>query len=109
MLEVTHAKVKQAAIPSRILAGVLAALLLVLGFLAADNDFHQSLHHSGKAASGTCVLCLFAKSQVHSPGLAPVAGRFVQCPFGALPRVESVVFLEFTYLASPGRAPPGLV
>jgi hypothetical protein len=107
MVEVTHSKVKRAAVPSRILAGALAALLLVLGFLAADNDFHQSLH-SGKAASGTCVLCLFAKSQVHSSDLAPEAGRFVQCPFGALPRVESVVFLEFTYLASPGRAPPVL-
>ena|SRR5208282_2558348 len=90
-------------------AGVLAGALLLLGLLAVNNGFHQALHHSGKAAPDNCVLCLFAKGQVDLPQSVPVVPASFQSSFDLPPRMESIASVDFTYLASPSRAPPVFV
>lgn len=93
---------------ARGLAGVLAGGVLLLGLLAANSGFHQTLHHSGKAAADSCVLCLFAKGQVGLPQSAPVITTSVRSSFDLPPRMESIAMVDFTYLTSPSRAPPAL-
>jgi len=91
---------------TRGLAGVLAVALLLLGLLAVNGEFHEALHQTGKAASDNCVLCLFAKGQVDLPQSVPVVSAPVQ-PSSDLPTLrESIALVDFTYLASPSRAPP---
>lgn len=93
-------------VASRVLAGALAAALLVLELLASDQGFHQAFHHNGKPASNNCVLCLFAEGQVELPQSSPVTTTFVRAYFDPAPKTESITLVGFTYLASPSRAPP---
>jgi hypothetical protein len=93
---------------ARVLAGALAGALLLFELVAANGELHQALHHGGKAASDSCVLCLFAKGHVDSPEAAPVVTVSIRSSFDAAPRMESIAMVDFTYLASPSRAPPAL-
>ena len=90
------------------LAGVMALALLLFELLSTNRRFHQVLHPGGKAASNSCVVCLFAKGQVDSPQLAPVATAAVWSLFNPAPRMESAALVDFAYLVSPSRAPPAL-
>ena len=91
---------------ARSLVGVLAAAILLCELLAANSGFHQALHRSGKAASDSCVLCLFAKGQVDLPQSVLTVPESVRSSFDLTPRMESVALPDFTYLVSPSRAPP---
>jgi hypothetical protein len=93
---------------ARVMAGALAAALLLFELLAANGAFHEALHQSGKAASDCCVLCLLAQGHVDSPDSVPVVTASVQPSFDLPPRMESIALLDFTFLASPSRAPPAL-
>lgn len=104
-LNLTHFNVNRF-VCARVLASALAAALLLLELLAGNNEFHNALHHNGNAASNNCVLCLFAKGHVDSPEPTPVLTPLVQPSFEPTPRQESIAFVDFTYLASPSRAPP---
>jgi len=104
----SHFKANWFVAAARGLAGVLAGALLLLGLLAVNNGFHQALHHSGKAAPDNCVLCLFAKGQVDLPQSVAIVPASVQSSFDLPPRMESIASVDFTYLASPSRAPPFL-
>ena len=95
-------------IAARALACVLAGALLVFELLAADSGFHQALHHSGKAASNSCALCVFAKGHVDVPQSVPVVTASVRSAFDPAPLLESIGLVDFTYLARPSRAPPAL-
>ena len=79
---------------------------MLFELLAANNVFHQALHHGGKAAANTCVLCLFAKGQVDSSEPGPVSVQPFLIPLNPEPPMESIVVADFTYLSSPSRAPP---
>lgn len=92
-------------ITARLLGGVLAGGLLVLELLAADGAFHKALHQGGKS---NCIICLFVKGQVHSPQSAPILPGCVWRSSDLSPRVEPIVLVSFTYLASFSRAPPAL-
>lgn len=89
----------------RALSALLAAGLLLCELLAADGPFHQALH-TGKAASNSCLLCLFAKGQVDSPVQNAIITAPVPTAFDSSPRLETVVLADFRYLVSPSRAPP---
>ena len=91
---------------ARLLACVLAGALLLFEVLAANGEFHESFHKDGKAASNTCVLCLFAKGQVDSCDSAPLSTAPVRFLFIQAPLPESAPFVDFKYLSSPSRAPP---
>lgn len=106
---VTRFKVRRLVGASRcVLAGALALTLFLFSLLATNGEFHSSLHHSGSAASGSCLLCLFVKGHVSFPETAAVTTTVFRKPFVSAPSVESVVLEGFTYLASPSRAPPVL-
>ena len=92
---------------ARLLAGVLAGVLLVFELLAADGEFHQTFHH-GNAATNSCVLCLFAKGQVDSPQPAPALTACVWSVFHSTPRIEFIAPSDFSYLISASRAPPAV-
>jgi hypothetical protein len=89
-------------------AGLLAAALLLFSLLATDEEFHQALHGSGKGASNGCLLCVFAKGHADLPQSAPVFTAAVLSAFNAALLMESIALVDFTYLASPSRAPPAL-
>jgi Protein of unknown function (DUF2946) len=91
---------------ARGLAGAFAVGLLLLELVAANGEFHQALHQSGQAAPDRCVLCLFVKGHVGLAQAAPVVTVSVQTAFEPPPRLESIPVVDFTYLASPSRAPP---
>jgi hypothetical protein len=93
-------------VAARHLACVLIGALLLLEALAASGQFHQSLHHEGKAASNTCILCLFAKGQVDTADTAPVFTAPFRLSPKRAPLVDPVPFVDFRYLSSPSRAPP---
>jgi len=102
---VSRLKVKQSFGVLRALGGLLAIALLVCELLAGNSPFHQALH-SGKAASNSCLLCLFAKGQIDSPRSVPLVTAPVRSSFDSSPRMETVAVVDFRYLASPSRAPP---
>jgi len=91
---------------ARVLACVLAGALLIFELLAANSEFHQALHHGGKAASNTCVVCLFAKGHADSPGLTPVFTRPVAILLSPALRSELEFLPWFDFVVSDGRAPP---
>ena len=91
---------------ARVLACVLAGALLLFEVLAANGQFHQSLHHEGKAASNTCILCLFAKGQVDSSDVAPIFSAPFRVTLKRAPLTESAPFVDFKYRSSASRAPP---
>jgi hypothetical protein len=80
--------------------------LLLLQLLTASGDFHQTQHRDGKATSPTCVLCLLANGHVDLPEVAPSITPAVRPLLDSAPRYESVAMADFSYLASPSRAPP---
>ena len=90
------------------MSGLLAGAVLLFTLLSANGGFHDALHHTGKAAANSCVLCLFAKGQVDQPQTAPVLAGFVPAGFILTLRAESTVLVDFSYLSSPSRAPPAL-
>jgi hypothetical protein len=106
---VSRFKVNGFATATRGLAGLLAGALLFVEILGANGGFHQSLHANGKAAPSSCLLCLFAKAQVDLPQSAPVITAVIQSSFETAPLGESIVLVDFTYLAAPCRAPPAFV
>jgi hypothetical protein len=85
---------------------MLAGVLLILELLAANGGLHQALHHSGKAPSDSCALCLIAKGQVDSPQPTPISTEPVQFSFHPTPQIESITLVDFSYFTPPGRAPP---
>lgn len=107
-ISVTGFKAKWFVGSARVLAGVLAATMLVLELLAADGSFHQSLHQNGEAAAHSCVLCLFAQGQVDASEPLPVITPIIRPWCEPAPRVDSTVLVDFTYLSAPSRAPPAL-
>jgi hypothetical protein len=97
---------RQLSAASQILAGMLAVALLVLELLAADGDFHCSLHKNRQTTSAGCVLCMFVQGQVDLAQPAPVIPAAIRSVFEIAPRFESITGAHFTYLAAPSRAPP---
>lgn len=87
-------------------ARLLACALLVFELLAANSELHQALHQGGKVASNTCVVCLFAKGQVDSPGSPAVFTQPVTILIRPALPMESFVIKDFTCLSYPSRAPP---
>ena len=80
----------------------------MLGLLAADGGFHQALHQSGKATPDNCVLCLFVKGHIDLSQSVAVLAAPVRVSFEPPPVMESIALVDFSYLASPSRAPPAL-
>jgi hypothetical protein len=107
LLTVPRVKVNRF-VAARILGVVLAGALLVFELLASSSGFHQALHHSGKAASSSCVLCVFAKGQLDLPQSVPVVTASIQSSLALAPRMDSIAFRDFPYLTCPSRAPPAL-
>ena len=90
------------------LAGLLAALLLAFGLLAANGPLHRSLHHDGAVGASFCAVCLFANGHVELADVAPVLSAsvlFVLC--GSLAASAGVPW-SVDSLLPPGRAPPRL-
>jgi hypothetical protein len=105
---VSRFKINRCFAACRALGGLLAVALLFCELLAANGRFHQAMH-GGKASSNSCLLCLFAKSQVDSPRSAPIVAAPVLPSFESSPPMESIAVVDFTYLSSPSRAPPVFV
>ncbi len=99
-------KVRPFAVTCRVLAGVIAGLLFLVGLLVANGVFHEELHRSNKGASNSCVLCLLAKGQLDLPESLPAEIGFVHSAFAPPPVTESRAPVDFTYLASLSRGPP---
>jgi hypothetical protein len=91
---------------TRLLAGLLAATVLLFELLAADDATHRALYHGGNTGSNQCVLCLFAKGQIDSSESAPILAAVVVPAFFSTQCAKSIVLVDVTYLAPPGRAPP---
>jgi hypothetical protein len=90
------------------LAAILAVALLLCELLATNGQIHGALHHNGKTASNTCVLCLFVKGMVDLPESEPVVNGPALIWFESMPRVESIFLADFSFLTSPSRAPPAV-
>ncbi len=101
-------RVKWFVAASRVLAGVMAAALFLVGLVAADRTLHESFHHNGKAAANSCILCLFAKGQVDSPEPVNVIAGPVRSVFLPAPLFEVIATQGFTFLASLSRGPPSI-
>lgn len=89
-----------------VLAGLLAGLVLLFGLLAASDQLHRTFHHNGNDAANPCLVCLLIKGQVKSSDPVPVVAACVTVLFQAAPQAQTAVSPDFTYLASPSRAPP---
>lgn len=103
---VSHLKAIRLVAAARVLSCVLAAALLLFELLAADNSFHQALHHNGKTASSSCVICLLVKGHADSADTGPIFAAPVRISFVTAPAVESIFIADFSYLSFPSRAPP---
>jgi|SRR6266567_1610165 len=90
------------------MAGLLAALLLAVGLLAASGPLHRSLHHERSAGANFCAVCLFAQGQVEPPNLGPVFISSVFFLLCGLPAASAGVPWSVDFLLPPGRAPPRL-
>ena len=90
------------------LAGLLAALLLAFGLLAANGPLHRSFHHERAAGANFCAVCLFAKGQVEPANLGPVFLSSVFFLLGGLPAASAGVPWSVDLLLPQGRAPPHL-
>jgi hypothetical protein len=90
------------------LAGLLAALWLAFGLLAANGPLHRSLHHDRAADANFCVVCLLAQGQVELPNFAPVLIASVFFLLGGLLAAGAGVPWRINSLLPPGRAPPRL-
>jgi hypothetical protein len=101
-----HVKAIRCAAAARVLACVLAGALLLFEVLAANGEFHRSFHNEGKAASNACLLCLFAKGQVDSCDIGPILAAPVRISLTRVLLTEPALFVDFSYLSSPSRAPP---
>ena len=91
-----------------VLAGLLAGLLLLFGLLAASEQLHRAFHPNGKDGANPCLACLLIKGQVKSADPVAVVAAAVIVLFQAAPKAQTAVLPDFTYLASPSRAPPAL-
>jgi hypothetical protein len=88
------------------LAGLLALLLLVGTSVSIRHSLQSAFPAQGEADHDLCLLCSFAKGQVTTAEVAPVAAGLLLCVcclvfFCGLPS-----FPGFDYRLSPGRAPP---
>jgi len=90
------------------LAGLLAALLLAFGLLAAGGSLHRSLHHERGAGANFCAVCLFAKGQVELSDIAPLLISVVFFLLCGLLAASAGVPWSVDSLLPPGRAPPPL-
>ena len=79
---------------------------MVVELLVANGGFHQALHQSGQAAPDNCILCLFVKGHVDLSQTMPVLAPPVLVTFDLPPQMQSIPLVDFSYLASPSRAPP---
>jgi hypothetical protein len=94
---------------NRVLAGLLACLLLLIGTISASASLHQSLHNDNSANSHLCLFCSFIKGAVGVAGVLPTAavpGALYLC--GVL-LADHSSFPIIDYRFSPGRAPPSFI
>lgn len=91
-----------------VLATLLAALLVLLGLLAASDALHRTFHHKGNGGSDPCMACLLVKGQVESADFGPVLAAAIPDLLCAAPMPGPVASPEFTFLAFHSRAPPAI-
>jgi hypothetical protein len=94
------------AAPHKVLAALLALMLLVASTISASHALHQELHSRTSDSGHFCLLCSLAKGEV---GAAAVA-IFIAIPliglFFFLPRTQSTAASAVNYRLSSSRAPP---
>ena len=90
------------------LAGLLAALLLAFGLLAASGPLHRSLHHERTAGTNFCAVCLLAQGQVELSSVALLLISVVFFLLCGLLAASAGVPWTVDSLLPPGRAPPRL-
>lgn len=90
------------------LAGLLAALLLAFGLLAASGPLHQSLHHDRPPGANFCAVCLLAQGQVELADVAPGFTASVLFLLCGLLAASAGVPSSVDSLFPPERAPPRL-
>jgi len=90
----------------KVLAGLLALLLLLAATLSVSHALHQSLHHDGPGNGHLCLICSLVKGQLSAADVACVCAVLI---FGLVAGVRwaSVTALpDFEYRLSRSRAPP---
>jgi hypothetical protein len=94
---------------NRVLAGLLASLLLLVGTISVSASLHQSLHNDNSANSHLCLFCSFVKGEIDVAGVpssAAVPGALHLC--GVLLANQSS-FPIIDYRLAPSRAPPSSI
>jgi len=87
------------------LAGLLAVLLLACATLSTCDSLHQKFH-AGSSADHFCLVCNFAKGQVNTADVPPVAAVFIFCFLGIGLLTKTVSLPSLDIRLSPSRAPP---
>src|SRR5690349_10511304 len=77
-----------------VLAGILVLSLLFLSTLAASPTLHRSLHADANAPGHTCVITLFAKSQLTSTPVLAISAAVVAL-FGGISILAETFHFSF--------------
>lgn len=91
-----------------VVAGLLCALVLWCGTLAANEQWHQWFHDGNDEVSPTCAVCLFATGGCDQPPIDPPQltiplGLVVELVTPTVPRLPAVFRDNFR-----SRGPPSL-
>ena len=92
-----------------VFAGVMAALMLLLGLLASNETFHSRLHDGPPGTHGTCSVCALAKGQLDAPA---ISHSFVVAwlPISwTVPSLESAPLPAADFSVASSRGPPVVI
>jgi hypothetical protein len=89
-----------------VLAGLLAAFILLVNTFACDSAFHKHLHADPGHSGHNCALCLFLHGQVDSADVAIIKDFFVASMTACQPATDTFGNSSLDLRLSPSRAPP---
>ena len=89
----------------RLLAGGCAALVLLLGVLAASPALHGWLHHDGGDAGHACAVTLFQHATDTAVTIIVAAASWLLVA-SVVTRAIGPVLTQARYRLPPGNAPP---
>lgn len=92
-----------------VIAGLMAFLLLLLGVLAVEEQFHSQLHADEPASHATCAICALAGGQVDAPARFQSVVVPVLSPAWTVPALESAPLPAADFSVASSRGPPAFI
>jgi hypothetical protein len=87
----------------------MAFLLLLLGVLVANEQFHARMHADASASHGSCAVCALAKGQLDAPGIFQSVTVSTLSPVWTVPALESAPLPAADFSVASSRGPPASV